>query len=433
MTAPRPFSASLKILGRLARGRLPGQVVIQYTDRCNAACAQCGMRRDNDMPRTAMEPDAARRMLDALAARGVAAVSFTGGEPLLCLDEICALARHARAAGISHVRTGTNGFLFTGSDRPSFERRVHTLAEKLLAAGFSTFWISLDSAGTEAHERNRGLPGVVAGIERALPIFHEHGLYPSVNLGINRLTGGGEPLPHLEDAGREAFFEATRLAFSRFYMRAEELGFTIANACYPMSREEGGAVYQASSAADMISFSRAEKRELFAALADAVPQHRHRMRIFTPVSSLMALIRDLDAAAPGTAPLSAPFSAPCRGGIDFFYVDCADMQAYPCGYRGDEPLGPAKALDPRRVRDKAFCRRCEWECFRDPSELAAPLLSLFSAPFSLAARFASDRAFARAWLGDLTYYRACGWFDARRPPDSAALARFAPQAGRPHA
>ena len=36
----------------------------------------------------------------------------------------------------------------------------------------------------------RGLPGVVQGIEQSLPIFHANGIYPAVNLGINRRIGG---------------------------------------------------------------------------------------------------------------------------------------------------------------------------------------------------------------------------------------------------
>ncbi len=420
MTAPRSLLAPARLLGRLALGRLPGQVVIQYTDRCNAACVQCGMRRDNPAPRSSMDPAEARRLLDRLAARGVAAVSFTGGEPLLHLDEICALAAHARAAGIAHVRTGTNGFLFMGADGPGFADRVRRLADKLLAAGFSTFWISLDSADPATHEANRGLPGVVRGLERAVPLLHAAGLHPSVNLGLNRLTGGAQPLPRLDPAlsgGREAFFEAALSALTRFYRRALDLGFTIANACYPMSGEEA-AVYAASSAASMISFSRAEKLELFRALHAAVARHRHLLRIFTPRSSLLALMRDAGEEE------AAPRSSPCRGGRDFFYVNCADMQAYPCGYRGAEPLAPALDLDPARLGHAPDCRRCEWECFRDPSELAAPLLDLFARPLALAARFGQDREYAREWWTDIRYYRACGWFDARKPPNLGALARF---------
>jgi len=421
VTRPRSPFAPFSTLGRLARGRLPGQVVIQFTERCNAACAQCGMRRGNEFARSTLDVGAVRRLLDVLAARGVVSVSFTGGEPLLFLDEVCALAAHARAAGIPFTRTGTNGYLFMGSDKPGFARRIHALAEKLVTAGLYTFWISLDSADPAIHEANRGLPGMVRGLAKALPIFHEHGLHPAVNLGLNRLTGG-QRLPAIDPARpktREAFAAQARLALHRFYLRALDLGFTIVNACYPMSGQDAGAVYQATSRDDVISFSRAEKHELFAALYDVVSRYRHRLRIFTPKSALLALMRE-------TAGEGGPAASACRGGVDFFFVDAKGMRAFPCGYRGGEDLGPALELDPARITPSAACRACEWECFRDPSEMAGPLLDLFRRPLTLVGRLTGDRAFTREWLTDLAYYRACGWFDARIPPDREALARFAP-------
>jgi hypothetical protein len=39
---------------KLSRGRVPGQVVIQYTDVCNASCPQCGMRRDAPFKRSTL-------------------------------------------------------------------------------------------------------------------------------------------------------------------------------------------------------------------------------------------------------------------------------------------------------------------------------------------------------------------------------------------
>ena len=39
----RPPIPWLRVLGALARGRVPGQAVIQYSDACNASCGHCGM------------------------------------------------------------------------------------------------------------------------------------------------------------------------------------------------------------------------------------------------------------------------------------------------------------------------------------------------------------------------------------------------------
>ncbi|MGE4293615.1 MAG: radical SAM protein [Desulfovibrio sp.] len=412
---------------RLVRRRVPGQVVIQYTTRCNATCTQCGMRISSDAPRATMGVDQARRLIDALAERGVASISFTGGEPLLFAEDIAALADHAAGAGIRYIRTGTNGFLFRHSDSPDFAERIQRLADLLAGSALNNFWISLDSADPGVHERNRGLPGMVAGLRKALPIFHARGLYPAANLGINRLTGGGGLIP---EAGapfdQEHFRSAFAEAFRRFYSFAEELGFTTVNACYPMSLDGSDtatdAVYAATSDDGFIRFSSEEKAAMLRALYEVIPEFRHRLRIFTPRSALLALMRQhvgLDAGL-----------FPCRGGIDFFFVEAGSMDTFPCGYRGGENLGKFWDLDLSRLDRKQVCEKCDWECFRDPSVLLKPLLDLLENPFTSWMRLPKHREFLPVWFEDLRYYRTCGWFDARSAPNYGRMARFA-RTGRP--
>lgn len=423
VTRARSPLLRLQTLRTLAKGRIPGQVVLQYTDRCNASCVQCGMRASNPMSRATMDPDAVRRSIDAMAAQGVQALSFTGGEPLLCLDEIAPLMRYAGAAGIPFIRTGTNGYVFRGAERPDFTARMERLAATLAETPLNTFWISLDSAVPELHERNRGFPGIVAGIQKALPIFHSHGLYPSANLGLNRHTGGagGEALPVIgPDCDPGAFRAAVRRALDRFYTCTAELGFTIVNACYPMSLDaseaESDAVYAATSQDHFIRFSPMERLELFRALHETVPKHRARLRIFTPRSALLGLMRQYQGQGGYT---------PCRGGIDFFFIDAKDMNTYPCGYRGTESLGKFWDLDLENLHQEPHCTRCDWECFRDPSEFMAPFTELLRRPAPLLQRLWRDAELRRAWWEDLRYYRACNYFNARTAPDYGRLAAFA--------
>lgn len=418
-STPRPAPPVLATLAAFWRGRVPGQVVIQYTDRCNAACVQCGMRMDNPFARSTMNRDDARRLIDAMAARGVQAISFTGGEPLLYLKDIVALAAHARAQGIRYIRTGTNGFLFRHHEAPDFLDKMDRLAGTLAESAINTFWISLDSADPAAHEANRGLPGVVAGMGKALPRFHAQGLYPAANLGINRSTGGlGERYLHPDEPA--AFYHKAVQAFERFYDTVADLGFTMTNACYPMSLPEADtatdAVYTATSTADMIRFTRQEKVQLFKALYDVIPRRRHALRIFTPRTSLLALIRQYER---GEAT-----AYPCRGGIDFFFVDAKDLNTYPCGYRGEENLGKFWELDLDGLAAAPDCTRCDWECFRDPSELLGPLVEGLRHPLRVWQRLRQDPAMTRVWWDDLRYYKACGFFDAGQPPDRQALERW---------
>ncbi|MFZ5828676.1 MAG: radical SAM protein [Planctomycetota bacterium] len=433
------LSRTARLFYGIWRDHLPKQLVIQLTDRCNARCPQCGMRVTERFSRSSLTVERVKQLIDQSAHHGVEAVSLTGGEPLLEQNRLVELIRHAGQAGIRYIRTGTNGFSFRGPDEPDFTDRVTALAESLASTPLRNFWISIDSAEPEIHERMRGFPGVVRGIERALPIFHRLGLYPSANLGVNRNVGGAgtASLRLPADGGtsteREAFYEGYRSAFRRFYRLIIDMGFSLVNACYPMSVEDNtvglSAVYRATSEEDIVHYNAAEKVMLFRALGDTIPEFRAEVRVFSPRSSLRALVRQYEHAVqphgPGGQALPAddqPY--PCRGGLDFYFVDSKDGAVYPCGYRGSEKLH-----EPWKRNGKAPCAtdcyRCDWECFRDPSELFGPLLEAFASPRKLIARWRRDPEYFRLWRDDLRYQLACDLFDGRKPLSPEKLRRFA--------
>jgi hypothetical protein len=413
-------------LPALLLGKAPRQVVVQITDRCNATCPQCSMRVTAGGRRSTMPVDTAFMVIEHAAAARVRAISFTGGEPLLDVGLVTRLVRYARQRGIEYTRTGTNGHLFAVNDSRVVADRAGRLADKLVSAGLRNLWISLDSADPATHEAMRGLPGVVAGIERALPIFHDLGLYPAVNLGLTRGLGG-PALPDWE-AGPEAFEAEAREGLRRFFSRAVELGFTMANVCYPMSvepsRDHLEAVYAATSPSRLVRFSRPEKRALFEALRDVLPEFRSQMRIFTPLSSVDSL------AAQYASPPSPTPGYACRGGVDYVFVD-THGHAYPCGYRGADDLGPFVELDFGRLARTSECRRCDWECFRDPSELFGPAVGIRRLAATLARSARGDDRRLGLWWDDVLYCRAAGMFDGRRAPDSARLRAAAPAGTAP--
>lgn len=414
----------------LRRRRVPGQLVIQITDRCNASCPQCGMRVSEPFKRSDLNLDDVRRILDSAVRRGIRIVSFTGGEPLLFTDTVKTLIEHAGSVGIEHIRTGTNGYLFMNSDSAAFESKIERLADKLARTPLRNFWISVDSAVPAIHERMRGFPGVIAGIEKALPIFHRYGIYPSANVGINRNIGGEatqtlDRARHANDASYlEDFSRVFGAALERFCQFVADLGFTIISACYPMSVEEAprsddlSPVYGATSRAPLVRFSDEEKAALFRGMMNALKIFRSKIRMFSPASSLYALHRQYSANS-----AEAPY--PCRGGRDFFFVDAKTGGTFPCGYRGADNLGKFWDLPDDPGDSEPSCLRCDWECFRDPSELLGPFLQGAAAPMSILKRFKRDREYFRLWFEDLRYYRACGMFNGRRPPDMEKLARFA--------
>lgn len=208
------------------------------------------------------------------------------------------------------------------------------------------------------------------------------------------------------------------------------MGFTIANTCYPMSigaaDSDSGlqAVYAATAGEAVVRFTEKEKVFLYQALAANVTRHRPYLRIFTPLCSLHALIAQHQ--TPGIASGRTVKTAGCRGGIDYFFIGSDDGHTYPCGYRGREDLGPFPALNMRNTGHQQVCRQCDWECFRDPSELFSPLLDTLHRPQKVLSRISHDSRFFSLWQKDLRYYAACGYFNGRTPPVSSRLARFAP-------
>jgi uncharacterized Fe-S cluster-containing radical SAM superfamily protein len=403
------FSSLTSFLG----GHVPGQVVIQLTDRCNARCAQCGMRVTSPFSRSTLSMERIRKIVDTMAERNMQAVSFTGGEPFLVRNRLMDCLKYAGRKHIRFIRTGTNGYMFCNHASPGFADAMHDLAARLAATKVRNVWISLDSCDPDLHEQNRGLPGMVEGLTRALPIFHEHGIFPSANLGINRLTGGDpeELAPGQPQDVLQAGFERS---FERFFSFSGELGFTIVNCCYPMSMEDASqAVYAATSAETMIRFTAKEKVAMFTALYNILPRFRSRMRLFTPRSSLLGLIDQYKG-----RPLS---SAPCRGGLDFFFIDTKSGHVFPCGYRADEDLGPLEDLDFSSLPKTPFCRACDWECFRDPSEMTFPLTELMRHPMNICSKMVRDAHYRRVFLEDIRYYKACGYFNGREDMDRKLL------------
>jgi hypothetical protein len=209
--------------------------------------------------------------------------------------------------------------------------------------------------------------------------------------------------------------------FRKFYQHVIDLGFTMVNACYPMSIDTDdesslSAVYAATSQAPVVNFTSEEKKTIFQALFDTIPEFRSKIRIFSPRISLYSLIKQYEGKT------EMPYA--CRGGVDFFFVNAQDGNTYPCGYRGNDNFGKFWDMDLQTLTGQKQCRDCDWECFRDPSELFGPFLNFFHAPFSTLNKFISDREFLKIWYEDLLYYKACNFFNGRKAPRMEKLVSF---------
>ena len=155
--------------------------------RCNLACAYCNEYDDYSKP---VPTETVKHRMDLLARLGTAAVTMSGGEPLLHpeLDEIIAHMRHrGMIAGMI-----TNGYLLT-ADR----------IQRLNRAGLDHMQISIDNVMPDDVSKMS-----LKVLDKKLQLLAEHAEF---HVNINSVLGGGIRNP--EDA----------LTVGR---RAVELGFT---------------------------------------------------------------------------------------------------------------------------------------------------------------------------------------------------------------
>ncbi|MEJ2376525.1 MAG: radical SAM protein, partial [Pseudolabrys sp.] len=151
-----PRSRALDLLRLVVSSGGPGRCEFALNNACNANCGFCNFARDT-LPKQRWEyaeRQGAFDAIDILYRQGIRYLIITGGEPTLHPD-LTDIIAHASAKGMK-VMMVSNGGLF----KP---RRIREYAE----AGLSSLVISIDAATAQAHEDNRGLPGVCDKIREA--------------------------------------------------------------------------------------------------------------------------------------------------------------------------------------------------------------------------------------------------------------------------
>lgn len=124
----------------------PFMVVWDFTKRCNLSCLHCYANASPLPPSDELSLEERKEVLRQMDEAGVAAVSFSGGEPLIVPD-FWVVAKQAADAGM-YVSVATNGTLI----RPD-------VAERLREVGVRYVEVSLDSPNPESHDSFRGLRG----------------------------------------------------------------------------------------------------------------------------------------------------------------------------------------------------------------------------------------------------------------------------------
>jgi radical SAM protein with 4Fe4S-binding SPASM domain len=151
----------------------PFTLQLHITDACQARCRHCYRAGPVEaLPVGALQEIVADFLGFCRTRRVPARVTFAGGEPLLRLDDLLALARHARESDAqAHVLT--NGWLLT-----------EDVARALKAAGCLRAQVSLDG-DCAAHDALRG-PGAYDKAVSALAAARRAALPATVSMTVGR-------------------------------------------------------------------------------------------------------------------------------------------------------------------------------------------------------------------------------------------------------
>ena len=91
-----------------SRAFRPKEILFSPTTDCNLHCAHCGIEQSPAI----LNKKTAIKFLVACGRAGINRVGFTGGEPFLALDFMCAISKEAVRCGILFGRIMTNGGWF---------------------------------------------------------------------------------------------------------------------------------------------------------------------------------------------------------------------------------------------------------------------------------------------------------------------------------
>jgi radical SAM protein with 4Fe4S-binding SPASM domain len=136
----------------------PFLVVWNFTRECNLRCKHCYASATQYPARDELTKEDKMKVVDQLDEAGVAAISFSGGEPLIN-KHLLPVAEYAASKGF-YLSVATNGTLITPK-----------MAKRMKEAGIRYAEVSIDGPVAEIHDAFRGVKGAferaIAGLKNA--------------------------------------------------------------------------------------------------------------------------------------------------------------------------------------------------------------------------------------------------------------------------
>ena len=154
----------------------PFSVVYNLTNRCNLLCQHCFQKASADQ-KDLMTKQQKLHIIDQLNEAGTAAITFSGGEPLMS-DDFWEIAGYASSKGI-FVSIDTNGTLINPS-----------VASKLVEFGVRYAQVSIDSPDPAEHDKFRGLDGAFGLSMKGVASMKAVGMYLSMGVTLTAFNAG---------------------------------------------------------------------------------------------------------------------------------------------------------------------------------------------------------------------------------------------------
>ena len=149
-------------------------VSFETTRRCNLRCKHCYSNSGALLP-DELTVKEIKALIDELAAMGVLALTFTGGEPLLH-PHIFELIEYARKKPLT-VLLFTNGTLITPE-----------IVEKLKELHLYRVNVSIDGPDSKTHDRFRGVDGAFEKTIQSIDMLQEAGIIIQAGISITKLN-----------------------------------------------------------------------------------------------------------------------------------------------------------------------------------------------------------------------------------------------------